>query len=833
MSRKDCIDLEKNANMYKKDVFDTIILSSDFLQNFILNQRNSKETINNWIAKKLIIEETSDINKANYIYWVGGSLSWFYFSYLLTLNTDEKIISTKITNYDIHYIYQDLDEMKIKTIKLLNIVKELQFLLQSQNVISQIILDNFEYDDVTFKDTNTMKTKTIYNIKLVLNDIIIHGGARKPKQNKNIESRKLFTKELLQLKKRNQNVFSISKIIENKEKLKKKIIVEITLELFKYKNNTPLNIEKFKSKYLIVDKNEYHITDDYPLIIKKLNKLNSLGLLTYSYINTTDKIQTLGLDVDEFRQNIYMTEYLKNKKEKIKQDYNKLLETYNEIFQNSNFYNSYFKQKIEKHILKYSTNMYDEFIDYIERWFMLLFRPAINSFIKEINQDLEKYGIVLFIAGGDAMRRFDFDISSTKDIDVKLYINNIKDLTTDIEIKRKTDEQNKKDIIEIIANHIVKLRNYLQENYLDFFKFKTIEYNEMTGKNEEIINDYTTPIIFKNGDETYEIILKTDDYDNIQYFRTREIKQSKMFPVDLYSIDYTTIIKKTDATGKITVTKLLVALLDVVLQHQDFHNEYVTIYNNVPVASLYFLKKDLETIYTTPDMAVRRILTGKYKKDIKRYKTICNLSEDNIVPRTLSTEKINEIDYIKLLEYIDRRQDIDDTIKSYFNIILYKLKNNVIFNIYDIVICIYLVKHLNVIDSSNVLNKDEIKKIISNIAYFKVNIYNESLNTTIANYTNYDSSLSDNIIIQNYLELFKKRLGDSTKAVISYKNDLIIKDLEKYELLNKKVKLSKKPTIKKVPAPKAPKTPKTPKAPKTPKIDLDIPRRVTRSSIQK
>jgi len=827
-----CIDIEKNANKYKKDVFDNITLLSDFLQNFVLNPSNPQETINNWIAKKLIIVEHEDENKDEHLYWVGGSLSWSFFSRLINL-TYEKIISTKITNYDIRYIYRDEDDMQAKTIKLLNIIKELQSLLESQNVISQIELTNFTYDNDDFEDTNTNTKKKTYNIKLILEDIIIQGGARKPKHHKYNKAKKLLVGELLQFKHREANVLSISKIKENKQNLKNKIIVEIILELFESRKN--LDINKFKSEYLVINRVQYDSSDNYPTIIQKLNKLSPLGLLTYSYINTTNKIQTLGLDVDEYRQNIYMTHYLKNDKEEIKRDYNKLLDTYNELFQGSNFYNSYFKQKIEKHILKYSTNMYDEFIDYIERWFMLLFRPAINSFIKEINEDLEKYGVILFVAGGDAMRRFDFNISSTKDIDVKLYIKNIKELTTDAEIRTKSDEQNKKDIIQIIAKHIVKLRNYLQENYLELFKIKTIEYNQITNGLEEVAKDYNTPIIFKDGNDTYEIILKSDDEDNNQYFRTREIKQSKIFPVDVYSIDYTTTIKKTDASGKITTTKLLVALLDVVLQNEDFHNEYVTQYgDNIPVASLYFLKEDLEKIYTNPDMAIRRILSGKYKKDIKRYNTICGLNRRAIVSsRNLPAIQINDTDYLELLSYIQDNQNIDNTIKSYFNIILYKLKNNVIFNIYDIVICIYLVKHLNVIDSSNVLNKDEIKKIISNIAYFKVNIYNESLNTTIANYTNYDSSLSDNIIIQNYLELFKKRLGDSTKAVISYKNDLIIKDLEKYELLNKKVKLSKKPTIKKVPAPKAPKTPKTPKAPKTPKIDLDIPRRVTRSSIQK
>ena len=63
-------------------------------------------------------------------------------------------------------------------------------------------------------------------------------------------------------------------------------------------------------------------------------------------------------------------------------------------------------------------------MDYIEKWFISKFRPAINSCILEINADLEKFNVKLFISGGDAMRRYKNDISFTKDIDTKLYINN-------------------------------------------------------------------------------------------------------------------------------------------------------------------------------------------------------------------------------------------------------------------------------------------------------------------------------------------------------------------------------------------------------------------------
>ena len=98
------------------------------------------------------------------------------------------------------------------------------------------------------------------------------------------------------------------------------------------------------------------------------------------------------------------------------------------MFKNTNFFNIFFIEKIRENINKYSAinGTYEKFIDYVERWLMSIFRPAINSFIIEINDELyKKYNIKLFIAGGDAMRRYNYNISSTKDIDTKLYIRNI------------------------------------------------------------------------------------------------------------------------------------------------------------------------------------------------------------------------------------------------------------------------------------------------------------------------------------------------------------------------------------------------------------------------
>jgi len=197
--------------------------------------------------------------------------------------------------------------------------------------------------------------------------------------------------------------------------------------------------------------------------------------MTYSYLTLTDKSQDMGLNIEDYRQQIFFNKELKNNKIEIKKFLEKIKNKYEIIYKNTKFYNIFFIEKLDNLILNNTIENYDNFISFIEKLFITIFRPAINSFIIEINNELEeKYGLKLFIAGGDAMRRYKNNISFTKDIDTKLYIGK--------------NNPNKQDIIIIIAKHIVKLRNYLEENYTKMLEIQTLRIDDTNNKIIDTLN---------------------------------------------------------------------------------------------------------------------------------------------------------------------------------------------------------------------------------------------------------------------------------------------------------------------------------------------------------
>jgi len=174
--------------------------------------------------------------------------------------------------------------------------------------------------------------------------------------------------------------------------------------------------------------------------------------------------------------------YNKNKKLKFFTD---ILEKYTTIFNKTKSYNPFFVRKIEDIILQNTPPyQFEKFIEEVDKKIISTLRPSINSFIIEINKILlERYKVILFIAGGDAMRRYKEDITVTKDIDVKLYINNI-DLTNipnDLKEKHADKHTNwddintdvkkqyvKYDIIDIIAKTYCKPKNTFRKQYKKF-----------------------------------------------------------------------------------------------------------------------------------------------------------------------------------------------------------------------------------------------------------------------------------------------------------------------------------------------------------------------------
>ena len=392
------------------------------------------------------------------------------------------------------------------------------------------------------------------------------------------------------------------------------------------------------------------------------------------------------------------------------------------------------------------------------------------------------------------MRRFDFNISATKDIDTKLYIGSVID--------------KKEEIKEIIGKHIVKLRNYLEENYKSLLRIKTIEIDSSDNKIERILDYSNEYINFNYEDNNYSVKLTLPDNKKRkeQQFRVREIKSGECFPVDLYSIDFQTSMNINNSDEK----TISISLLDIVVQNEILKDYYYDTFDNIPVASVKFLLEDLETTYKTSDRALGRIAVGKYKKDMIRYDKLLieGMKEGSEEKKKEVKKKSSMSKYKTLIEKF--REDInkkitDEDIKRRFWIFLYKLENNYEFNIFDIILSSKLLKIIRDIEKRDDRFKEEYKtilKVISKISTFNINILNENLNKKVSGYNSY--TVSDDFINKNYFDLFLnfiKTDDNKQKHVISFVNNTILYEIknrlqiEKTESVNKRRRLPSPPEV--------------------------------------
>jgi len=753
---------------------------NEFLNKFILVDEN-RLNINNWITSEIWkFEKNIDLIRVpNYTYWLSGGNSWQEIFNIATKYTEEEEISISIGNYSLNYIYINNQELEEKIGIYYKLLLSLQELLLRKGIETRIDMNNIEYDETsrTLKfnyEEYVYKEPSFYmKLIIVLPEVSKEGGAkyrRRINKKNNYLGKKALYNEYLKLIKENELDKDLMEKIEIKQEFNDKIIIEVNFNYYRETSKfNYIKLNKFNDNYIDKPKIKYE-GFNLGIIKSKLRKLNKIGMLTYSYLSSSNKVQEMGLNVDEYRQRIYIEKDLKNKASLIVSKFEELKKVYLSIFKNTNIYNMFFIDKIDNIILKYSIPNYDIFIDFIEKFFMYIFRPAINSFIVEINEELKtKYGIILFIAGGDAMRRFDFNISATKDIDTKLYIGSVID--------------HKEEIKEIIAKHIVKLRNYLEENYKSLLRIKTIEIDSYDNKIERILDYSNEYINFNYEENNYSVNLTLPDNKKRkeQHFRVREIKSSQNFPVDLYSIDFQTYMNVNDTEQK----KISISLLDIVVQNEILKDYYYDTFDNIPVASIKFLIEDLEKTYTTSERALGRIAVGKYKKDIIRYNKLLkeDLKEDLKEPKKRSSISKNKVLIQKLRDELDNIIS-DEDIKRIFWIILYKLENNYEFTIFDIILSSKILKITNEIEKNDKRFKEEYKSIlnlISKISSFNINILNENLNKKLDNYNTYN--VNDNFINKNYLELFLnfiKTNDNKQKHIISFINDTIL-----YEIKNR------------------------------------------------
>ena len=358
---------------------------------------------------------------------------------------------------------------------------------------------------------------------------------------------------------------------------------------------------------------------------KILNYLNLYGLFICLKIITTkiyisDKYNEQKIREQLFNNIILVDEYKTKALKDIAEKYKKVFDT------PSN--NCLYSDKIYTyHLLRLYANTYSEIeqnINNIEIKIIDVLRPYINETILKINNSLRLlnkeyddkiFGI--FVAGGDALRRYKNDISQTKDIDSKIYVqqSNIDDM----DFMSKMDNLILIELCNLVCFLIINTEKL----------FQNIDKTYTTSDNHEI---------------QYELSNKNQDRGQTN-FRYRQVYKNKDFPVDLYSLDYRCKIKITlnDDNDTMLEYEYKIAFLDVVVEaldnfkyeqyeQQGIKKQNVVYSNGIPISSLEFLINDLNKTYHNDQSSLARFVNGKISKDEERYKALLSIkAEDKFI----------------------------------------------------------------------------------------------------------------------------------------------------------------------------------------------------------
>ena len=696
------MDITQKITLIKNNALHNKQLLRNFLEGFNIDTENGEMVINNYINFKML-NDLENLENPNYTYWTDTGLTWsLWFNDNIKKLSYEQLLSITTGYFKFHYIITNKQILQDKIISLIRFTTELSNKinqrLEEQNLgfkteVKLVNINNQNFDFI-FDNTQLFK-EPICNIRLIIKNhdsggakIKIRGfnnkfqgkitriannklkSLRNNKKTQSEDISDLFFKRIDKFKSirnnkktQSQGTYGLmAKIMEkinieeidinidnfkdlNDINFNNKIILDFHLEYFHQNDKRQFNITQYKNYYIerVIGNKTYENGDNKKLLNReKLNRLKDVGMITYCLLNLSLVDDEFGINVDKYRYRLFIDNY---KLDKIN-FFKNLLNIYTEIFKNFKSYNAFFIDKINDNINKFQNIYFESFKDFIDKWFVSKFRPYINSFIIEINKELfEKFKVKLFIAGGDAMRRYKNDISFTKDIDTKLYIGNVSEDSVSDEIKfliaQEKFNQGRDDIdvklfikdcvVSVITKHIVKLRNYLEKNMNTIFE-DILQYDT-----RENVDKGTKILSFKTSDNRLyivDILLDSNNKRDFQQFRTRENKKRGDFPVDLYSIDFRTFIGEYDINGNNLKDKTKkkshdISILDVVLQDVDnFYPNYINVIGDIPVASLEFLLEDFYKTYTTPDRALARISSDKFKKDIERFNIIKDLYQN-------------------------------------------------------------------------------------------------------------------------------------------------------------------------------------------------------------
>jgi hypothetical protein len=643
--------------------------------------------INDFIADKIWFMEHLNLINNNYTYWTDGGLSWFY-NLKNDKFTDEEKFKFMICNLHFYYIFNDklLSIQKIKELYDLTIIVQ-NFIKSTLNIDTDIITTNFEYNDGNFifnNDENSILKQNILNIKLILKTTdIIKGG-----DNNNSSS-----SSYINFKPRRYSIKDLA-ILDNK------IALEFTLECL----DKTTDINKFNELYIIIPKKNNYKINQNPLIVrKKLNRLNILGLMTYNFIYINKIEDNSGLNIENLRLNIYINYFL-NRPNKFLNFFQNILNNYKSVYKPLN---QIVIQKISSFIYDYKYPFLSSHINTINRYYIAKIRPIINSFLLNINKEISAYNAVLMIKGGESLRRYDDNISFTKDIDTVLYYNN---------------NDNYEKIKKIVINNLFKFRCYIEDNKLSIFNDKDIFNLNIDNIQFSIenINEGSQNLLIKN-------YMRNDKYgtfdfftSSIEYFIYITDISDKDKPIILYK--YYTMLNILDVSCKFT--------------ELNYHNYYQDI-NGLPIANIKYLINDIENIYIDNFNLIYRIIDEKVIKDITRYNFLVNFYNSNYI------KPKDEYKDIKIIK------DLDKSIMFF----IYKYKKSIPFTTNDYLAINNLLKNPKIFEE--ISKYPILLKFFNDIINFNINLPNENLSITSNFYNNYNYHKSKNFIVRKYLYYYK------------------------------------------------------------------------------
>jgi hypothetical protein len=433
-----------------------------------------------------------------------------------------------------------------------------------------------------------------------------------------------------------------------------------------------------------------YMRDNLIMPIDSVNYLNGYGLIMFSMLIDQSRVKEKGLDVDLYRDNLIKCYLKSHKTHAVFID--KIIQIYRGSFPlNIPFYQENLSKLYIDNILRHHKELTNSPTDLKEQITLVVIealRPMINTCILLIQQVLNakphksKYDAYIVMVGGDAMRRYEPNITITNDIDTKIYYNGT----------------NSKQFLELILSCTIlctKLLEYttvydVQKSYSYKPSAKNIMYNSSTNA-ASLNKNYTVSwrsIKTSNGEDLDENALNSKG-NNL--FRPRFIEESDSFPVNLFSIDMCVPIE-VNIENQTYTSKLTIPVLDIVVQKRtktQTEREDITfmelnlppinkVSTKFPNASLSFLIKDLEKTYSIEDTACARFVNLKNEKDKGRLETLRRIQNTS---KNSYDSKLNNIfrTFNRVHAFTKERNEGNDlaaVIKNYRKQMKYKMTAN-------------------------------------------------------------------------------------------------------------------------------------------------------------